>query len=196
MGKPSLESLSNEQLVEYYQASSDKEAVSLLVQRNYHLIYGACIKILGSQDDAKDVCLDICESLFQKLNSGKIEKFNKWLFSVCNNRSISFIRSKEVRRKHEANSQSTIMPTDNYVEKAMHEGLSVDPTQSDPVDRLEELLNKLPPKQKTCLQMFYFKRMSYSDIAKETRQEVKQVKSYLQNGKRKLKLLYQNETRE
>ena len=53
---------------------------------------------------------------------------------------------------------------------------------------MEACLLTLPPEQQTCLTLFYLNRKSYTEVADLTGYELKQVKSYLQNGRRNLKI--------
>ncbi len=57
---------------------------------------------------------------------------------------------------------------------------------------LEEAMLHLNPEQKTCIRMFYLEKKSYQIIASETGFNLLQVKSYIQNGKRNLRLLLEN----
>jgi len=54
---------------------------------------------------------------------------------------------------------------------------------------IEESLNELIDAQKTCLTLFYLEKKSYTEIANITGFTLMQVKSYIQNGKRNLKIL-------
>ena len=54
---------------------------------------------------------------------------------------------------------------------------------------LEEALLHLNPEQKSCIRMFYLEKKSYQTISSETGFSLLQVKSYIQNGKRNLRLL-------
>ena len=56
-------------------------------------------------------------------------------------------------------------------------------------EQLENALNNLNPFQKKCIELFYFKKMSYTQIVEITGYSVNEVKSYIQNGKRNLKLM-------
>jgi RNA polymerase sigma-70 factor (ECF subfamily) len=60
------------------------------------------------------------------------------------------------------------------------------------LQRMESALNKLNPDQKVCVKLFYLQKKSYSEVAEITGFTLMQVKSYLQNGKRNLKLLIEN----
>ena len=50
-------------------------------------------------------------------------------------------------------------------------------------------LDELNQEQKQCVTLFYLEKRSYQQIADETGYTVMQVKSYIQNGKRNLKMI-------
>ena len=54
---------------------------------------------------------------------------------------------------------------------------------------IEEAILKLNQHQRTCINLFFFENKSYKEIVEITGLTDKQVKSYLQNGKRNLKIL-------
>jgi RNA polymerase sigma-70 factor (ECF subfamily) len=54
---------------------------------------------------------------------------------------------------------------------------------------IEEGLNELNEEQKQCVTLFYLKKKSYQQIVDVTGFNLLQVKSYIQNGKRNLKLI-------
>lgn len=60
------------------------------------------------------------------------------------------------------------------------------------LQNLEAAVNKLNPEQKQCVKLFYLEKKSYSQVAEITGFSMMQVKSYLQNGKRNLKILIEN----
>ena len=53
---------------------------------------------------------------------------------------------------------------------------------------LAECIEKLNNEQKKCIRQFYFENRCYNEIASNMGIDVKKVKSYLQNGKRNLKI--------
>jgi RNA polymerase sigma-70 factor (ECF subfamily) len=54
---------------------------------------------------------------------------------------------------------------------------------------MNEALADLSPEQRQCVTLFYLQKKSYQEISEETRFTMMQVKSYIQNGKRNLKLM-------
>ena len=54
--------------------------------------------------------------------------------------------------------------------------------------RLEECIEKLKEEQRQCIQMFYYEGFGYKEICQRLGLEEGKVKSYIQNGKRNLKI--------
>jgi DNA-directed RNA polymerase specialized sigma24 family protein len=53
---------------------------------------------------------------------------------------------------------------------------------------LERCKEKLPSAQKVSIQLFYMDEKCYKEIVDETGYSMNEVKSYIQNGKRNLKI--------
>ena len=53
---------------------------------------------------------------------------------------------------------------------------------------MEIAINQLNSDQKTCIELFFFKNKSYVEITEITGFSLNDVKSYIQNGKRNLKI--------
>ena len=62
-------------------------------------------------------------------------------------------------------------------------------TREKDLTALEKALLELKDEQKKCIELFYLKKKSYDQITAETGFDLKKVKSYIQNGKRNLKLI-------
>jgi RNA polymerase sigma-70 factor (ECF subfamily) len=54
---------------------------------------------------------------------------------------------------------------------------------------MEHALQELNKEQQQCVTLFYLQKKSYSQISEITGFSLLQVKSYIQNGKRNLKIL-------
>ena len=57
------------------------------------------------------------------------------------------------------------------------------------VEAMEKAIEELPEEQKKCIKLFYLEQKCYREIVELTNYELKKVKSYIQNGKRKIKIL-------
>jgi RNA polymerase sigma-70 factor (ECF subfamily) len=61
---------------------------------------------------------------------------------------------------------------------------------------MTESLEELGKEQKLCVILFYLEKRSYQEIALSTGYSLMQVKSYIQNGKRNLRLSMEKKSRE
>ena len=60
------------------------------------------------------------------------------------------------------------------------------------LDDLDNAISSLNEEQKVCVELFYLKQKSYSEVAEITGYSAQKVKSYIQNGKRNLKIYLNN----
>ena len=54
-------------------------------------------------------------------------------------------------------------------------------------------ITKLNDEQRICIESFYLQKKSYLDISEETNYSIGEVKSYVQNGKRNLKIIMEKQ---
>jgi len=75
---------------------------------------------------------------------------------------------------------------DNIMELA--DDLHLNEDKENDLVALERCKEKLPQAQKTFINMFYLDEKCYKEIADTTGYTMNEVKSYIQNGKRNLKI--------
>jgi len=180
-----LQDLQDTELVLKYKESGDNTMVGVLFERYTHLVYGVCMKYLRDEDESKDALMQIFEKLLVDLKKHEITYFKGWLHTVARNHCLMFIRS----RKSEFNKQKEMkkdftagVESDDYLHLE-----NVDVKEKH-LTNLEEGIKQLNEEQKLCVELFYLQEKCYQEIAEETGFTMKQVKSYIQNGKRNLKI--------
>jgi RNA polymerase sigma factor (sigma-70 family) len=174
--------LSDKELIAAYKKSNDKQLVGELYKRYAHLVLGMCIHYFKDKDTAKDVVLMIFEKLFEELKKREVENFKGWLTFVVRNFCISEIRKMQTQQSRE----------NDYlyeVQNEMAAGEEEKPESNEQIEQLEDALNTLNPFQKKCIELFYYRNMSYAQIVEITGYSINEVKSYIQNGKRNLKMI-------
>lgn len=179
--RENLGPLSDLELVSRYKLTLDKLYVGELFKRYSHLVLGLCINYYKDKDNAKDALTQIFEKLFDELRKRDIEHFRIWLCFVSRNFCISDLRKKktENKRLHDYESgQETFVEMEPVVR---HDDKEVQ------LQKLEEAIKQLNDEQRVCVELFYLQEKTYTDIAAATGYDLKQVKSFLQNGKRNLK---------
>lgn len=162
--------------------SNRNAALEELYNRYATLVYGVCLKYLGSRDDSLDAVTDIFTFIGDKILSYEIINFKSWLYSVAKNHCLMKIR----KDKRDQNALS------DYLEDP--ESAYLDVSDQDLTTELVEMaITQLSPEQKICVELFYYDKKSYSEITDITGFDYKSVKSYLQNGKIKLKKILEEQ---
>ena len=168
-----------------YRATGDLAVLGELYERHMDLIYAVCFNYLRDEDEAKDAVMALFEQLVTDLRRHDVQQFKPWLHTVARNYCLMQLRSRRVQVPIDANDSeppgadwSALTTTDDFDNFEREEDLS----------RLEACLQTLPAEQRTCLTLFYLDRKSYTEVADLTGYDLKRVKSYLQNGRRMLKL--------
>lgn len=182
--KENLHNISDEELVHRYRNSHETVYVGELYQRYTHLVFGVCLKYLKNQAEAEDATMQIFEKLITDLKKHHVDRFKPWLHTVVKNHCMMYFRKEGSSEKsmqlykleQEKNVESE--PIDHLQEAADKEFV---------MQHLKEGIDELKDEQRTCIELFYLKDCSYAEVAAITGYSLKEVKSYIQNGKRNLK---------
>lgn len=176
------ENLSDVELIALYQAKKNLEVLAILYNRYIHLVYGVCLKYLKNRQDSEDAAMQIFEKLIIEIQKFEIKNFKSWLHVVSKNYCLMKLRSFKTKYEFDDTfSKSIVM---EYEESMHHEDeVSIE----DNLNALEKCMESLPENQKQCLDLFYLKEKSYKEIVQLVDYEIKDVKSYIQNGKRNVK---------
>lgn len=179
------EERSEKELLVLFKQTGEERYFTPLFNKYSHLVYGSCYKYLENEDDAKDAVLEIFEKLSADIRKNDIDHFSSWLFMVTKNHCLM-----KLRKAKSQGQKVEIVNMDSAV--FMENGLEVHPNGENEkealLQQMERCLQTLVDKQKLCVELFYLKRMNYSEVAEKAGFDLNQVKSFLQNGKRNLKL--------
>jgi RNA polymerase sigma factor (sigma-70 family) len=175
--------LSDNALVQQYKVCADKQLIGELYKRYAHLVLGMCIHYFKDKDVAKDTVIQIFEKLFIELKKREVENFKGWLTFVVRNHCISELRKIQTQLNRDQEYHYEVKLQSVETDKDLVEA------EAQKIEKLEKALETLNPFQKKCIEMFYLKNMSYIQIVEMTGYSVNEVKSYIQNGKRNLKMI-------
>lgn len=170
-----------------YRATGDLAVLGELYEGHMELVYAVCYHYLRDEDEAKDAVMHLFEQLITDLRRHDVQQFQSWLHSVARNYCLMQLRKKQAHPMAALLMGDTAGgdPDDGLVLTADEPG---DPDLEEDLTRMEACLQTLPAEQRTCLTLFYLEQKSYTEVAHLTGFDFKQVKSYLQNGRRNLKL--------
>lgn len=185
--KPDEITFSDVELVARYKHSCEVYYAGVLFQRYTHLILGICLKYLKNEEDSKDAVMDIFEQLTVALLKHEVTNFKSWLHTLTRNHCLMKLRKPEVKRLI---TQDVVEVDENlFMEQAEDEHLIDGDEREAQLRHLPAALNQLNTEQKLCIELFYLQSKSYQEVAEATGYNLNQVKSYIQNGKRNLKII-------
>jgi RNA polymerase sigma-70 factor (ECF subfamily) len=177
----------DEELLKRFREDGDIEILGRLYERHMHLVYGVCLKYLEEREAAKDEVMNIFEKLVTGVPEQEINNFKTWLYVVTKNHCLMLLRS----RKSEAAHREMMLSDPTFFMEKETEMHPVEDNDGIDMKRLEECIEKLKEEQRKCIQLFYYEGYGYREICMELGLEEKRVKSYIQNGKRNLKICLQ-----
>lgn len=170
----------DKQLVELYKQSGDLVVLGHLYQRYMDLVYGVCLKYLKEPETAKDAVMQVFEELVLKLKKHEVENFRGWLHQVAKNHCLMQLRTpknlKTVELKTELVQSGENVHLNGILEKEEN------------FKKLEYCIGTLSNDQQVAIRLFYLEEKCYNEIVEITGQEWNQVRSFIQNGRRNLKL--------
>lgn len=178
--KTHLKNHSDEDLIALYKSKKSAEIFGIIYERHAHLVYGVCLKYLKNTDNAKDAMMQIFEKLFVDLHRHEIQTFRAWLYRVTQNYCFMQLRSNN----HLVKSVDFFLDSSVEYEDTLHPVLEKEKMY----DKMDDAIEKLTVEQKKCILLFYIEKKTYQEIMLETGFTFMEVKSYIQNGKRNLKI--------
>ena len=175
------------ELVSLYKKTSDLQVLGQLYQRYMDLVYGVCLKYFKESERAKDAVMHIFEELIAKLKKHDVENFKSWLYQVAKNHCLMQLRTPRNLRTVEL-PESLMQSEENVHLDGVSDGMPSALEKEENLQRLEFCLATLPEEQRKAVQLFYIEGKCYNEIVELMGQEWGQVRSYIQNGRRNLKI--------
>lgn len=179
------------ELINSYKKTGDKEYVGVLFTRYTSFVFALSLQYLKNEEDSKDAVMQIFESLFSKLHTHTIDNFKPWLYSVTKNYCLQVLRSQKKMKE-------IVTDSDFFFQNNMENDEDVHLQEKIDLEKNLHVLTTqiagLREEQRICVELFYVKRLCYKEIAEQTGFSPKEVKTYIQNGKRNLQLALKHDT--
>jgi RNA polymerase sigma factor (sigma-70 family) len=169
-----------------YRRYGDVAVLGALYEPYMDMVFGVCFRYLRDEDESKDAVMQLFEKLVTDLRQHEVLNFKSWLHSVARNYCLMKLRTSRITVEYE-------LTEDREQEWQIGVADEENPLVLDGrLSALDECLQKLASRQRISIELFYLQNKCYRDIARETGFEMDSVKSYIQNGKRKLKICIEN----
>ncbi len=176
---PHHRTLTDEELLAQYRHTGEAEWLGRLLERHTVLLLGVALKYMKDKDAAHDAVSAVFLKALTHLPSGPIANLKGWLYILTRNHCLQHLRD----RRHTAGDEA-LQHVADAGEAAREDHLLKNTT----LDELHAALGELGHEQRTCVTLFYLEKKSYAQITETTGYSFAQVKSFIQNGKRNLRI--------
>ena len=178
----SAKALYDIKLVERALQQGDQKAFAELMKRYWEPVFFMLNRMVNNKDDAEDLTIEAFGKAFKNLQQYSPQfAFSTWLFKIASNNAIDYLRKKKMenitsldkpvgRDGGEDLSQqikgSGLTPEENYIKK---QG----------ADRVHEIIDKLKPRYKEIVELFYLEELSVEEISQRLELPVATIKTRL-----------------
>ena len=176
-----LEDLSDDALVERFKAHGGDRYFAEIAQRHGRTIQVICRNILRDDSLAEDLTQETFQRAFTEIGRFQAGNLRGWLFTIARRLCINHLKSKYNRE---------IAAIEDPDRLACSKNQERDLLKS---DEILSVLKDLPTEQRICLKLLYIEGLSYVEIAAATGYSEADVKSYVQNGKRRFKIIWEKQ---
>ena len=180
---------SDSELVAAFKQSGNMDLLGALYQRYMDLVFGVCLKYFKDAERSKDAVMDIYMELAKKLPLHEVAYFKGWLHVLARNHCLMQLRSPRNLKTTEF--------SPNFMQSAENAHLENEQlVKEEKLNILQQCVEGLPAEQREAVALFYLENKCYNEITALTGHDWNKVRSYIQNGRRNLKICMEQRTNE
>ena len=151
--------------------------ISALVEQNYEAAYRFAYRLAGTAHEAEDLTQQAFLDAQRKLDTLRDPaKSQAWLFMIVRNLYRRRLRDRGTHREVSVDPDFDLTDGSGAVETATLNS-----------DSLQQVLDELPSEFRDALVLFYFRELSYREIAEQLDVPIGTVMSRLSRGKQQLR---------
>lgn len=177
-------SLTDEQLMLAVQ-QENAQALEELHQRHAATLKAVIVRVLHNEHSAEDLLQEVFLEIWRLANRYSQEKGKAlgWMITLARRRAIDRLRREQAYFRVEERFQKE---TEQQPEAWTHTRVEEDIEASDLRRILANILETLPPAQKSAVELAFYKGMSQREIASHTNIPLGTIKTRLELGVRKI----------
>ncbi len=154
----------------------DQDAYEVLVDRYKNALYHHCFAIVRNEDAAEDIAQETFITAYYKLSSYNPEyRLSTWLFKIATNKALNQLK----KAAHEVVAEDELIAA-----IASHEPGPLEQAQD---AELHSAVQKLQPKYRAIITLYYWQGLAYRDIAYITGAPEESIKGWMSRAKAQLR---------
>ena len=136
--------------------TGDRLAQNQLYKLYAGAMYNICRRIVGDEDEARDLLQDVFVDAFMKLERLKeINTFSAWIKRIAVNKSINFIKKKRI----------LVLAIDEQTEFAMEENNDEDYIVNYEASKIMQAVDQISEGCRTVLNLYLFEGYDHKEIS-------------------------------
>ena len=152
------------------------ESFRRLIERYQRPVFQMILNLVGNSHTAEDISQEVFIAAYQKMSTfdPMRSRFSTWLFTIARNKSINHLRKKR--------------PTLSVDERIVSDAEPYEQVSKEEfIQQLDDVLRKLPPRQRRAFSLAQFEGLPYEEIAQVECVSIGTVKSRIHRAKQKLR---------
>lgn len=156
--------------------AGDQRAYEQLVDRYKNALYCHCYALVRDEDAAEDIAQQTFITVYYKLALYKTEyRFSTWLFKVATNKALTYLK----QRGREVAADDSLIATVAATSPGPHVNAEY--------AELRAAVDKLKPKYRAAISLYYWQGLSYQEIADVMGWPLGSVKVWMLRAKTQLR---------
>lgn len=165
--------------------SGDLHAFEVLVERYQYGLHVFAVRYVHDADAASDIVQDTFITLYRVIDTvDTAKKLSTFLFEIAKNKAISYLRTR--KKLVPLTEAEDISAETSFIEEYLRE---------DVIARVRKAVSELPEKYERVVTLYYFRELSYEEIADKLSVPINTVRTHLKRAKDRLKTMlpYEND---
>lgn len=151
------------------------EIFEMLLKKEGKKLHNYLLKILRNKEDAEDILQETFVGFYKKIDSINENAYKSYLFKTAYHKALNHIKKRDKKNKQEF----------NYTEMEQFQSKEISSNEKKNL-LVKSALAQLKPEEVLLIELQYFQKMSYKQIARTLDTTVSAVDSKLVRVKKKL----------
>jgi RNA polymerase sigma-70 factor (ECF subfamily) len=168
--------------------NGNERSKTLLFEIKYNFIKRSVRRYFKDPDTIDEVIQLSFIKIFNKLKSFNTDNFNGWCNKLACNTALDYIQSRKTNKVNHITYTDVIYDYDLFHSLDNYNN-NLDDVELTKIQNLHKCINKLTPKYKIAINMFYFEEKTFGEISKITGTTESTAKTNCLRARRNLKVM-------
>lgn len=140
--------------------AGDEQAFNTLVEKYKRKIYLTAYRLLGNNEDARDITQEVIIKMYNELKNFRRESsIYTWIYRITTNLSLNELKKRKIRNFFDYDE------VEEWLFKDEKQSPELSYRENELSNKIQEAINKLPDKQRTVFTLRYYDGLSYEEIS-------------------------------